>query len=134
MSRPLCGCAMQLDGTGAGFPSSVAAAIALGQALGIFLAISGAHQRLDLQLHQPLGGGPQLSRRSRSTSEVFSTSVRRFIISSVIGGSSNQIGVATRPYWEIVDDHREAGRPLPRYWRARVRATSLRRTAPLQGT
>lgn len=32
--------------------------------------------------------------RNRSASEVFSTRVRRFIISSVIGDSSNQVGVS----------------------------------------
>jgi hypothetical protein len=31
--------------------------------------------------------------RNRSASGVFSTSIRRFIISSVIGGPSNQVGV-----------------------------------------
>jgi hypothetical protein len=53
--------------------------------------------------------------RSRSASELFSRSVRRFMISSLIGGSSNQVDVATRPYRRIIDDHREAARPLRRY-------------------
>ena len=34
-------------------------------------------------------------------------------ISSFIGGSSNQVGAATRPYQRIIDDHREAARSLP---------------------
>src|SRR6185312_9861040 len=58
--------------------------------------------------------------RNRSASGVFSTSARRFIISSVIGGSSNQVGVATRPYRRITGGHREAGRPLRRYGGARA--------------
>src|SRR5580700_4586515 len=53
--------------------------------------------------------------RNKSASGVFSTSARRFIISSVIGGSSNQVGVATRPYRRITGDHREAARSLQRY-------------------
>src|SRR5215472_14260115 len=44
--------------------------------------------------------------RKRSASGVFSTSARRFIISSVIDGSSNQVGGSQPdPYRRIIDDH-----------------------------
>ena len=42
----------------------------------------------DCVLHQPLGGKPIIS-RSRSASGILSTSARRSIISSIVGGSSN---------------------------------------------
>jgi hypothetical protein len=44
------------------------------------------------------------------------------MISSVIGGSSNQVGVATRPYRRIIDDHRA---PLACYGAMASRAASL---------
>ena len=83
----------QLDRAGARLPVAVAVAVALGQPLRALLAIAGAGQAADLQLHQPLRRQSRSSRASRSASGVFSTSARRFIISSVIGGSSNQVGV-----------------------------------------
>ena len=46
----------QLDRAGAGLPVAVAVAVALGQPLGALLAVAGAGQLADLQLHQPLGG------------------------------------------------------------------------------
>ena len=77
----------QLHRAGPRLPRPVAVAIALGDPLRIALAMGGAGQTLDFQ-----------------ASELFSKSVRRLIMSSVIGGSSNQVGVATRPYRRIIDD------------------------------
>src|SRR5271166_5374148 len=50
--------------------------------------------------------------RKISASGVFSTNARRFIISSVIGGSSVTLRFATRPYRRIANDRRN---PLARY-------------------
>lgn len=47
---------MQFDGAGAGLPDPVAVAVALGQTLGILLAVGRPGLAFDLQLHQPLGG------------------------------------------------------------------------------
>jgi len=46
----------QFDGAGPGLPVAVAIAVALRQPLRRLLAIAGAGQAADLQLHQPLGG------------------------------------------------------------------------------
>src|SRR5271166_2197612 len=54
---------------------------------------------------------PIISRKI-SASGVFSTNARRFIISSVIGGSSVALRFATRPYRRIANDRRN---PLARY-------------------
>ena len=46
----------QLDRTGAGLPDPVAVAVALGQTLGVLLAVGRPGLAFDFQLHQPLGG------------------------------------------------------------------------------
>jgi hypothetical protein len=57
----------------------------LGKPKAILLAIARAGLRADLQRHQLLGAKPIIS-WSKSASALFSTSERRFIMSSVIGG------------------------------------------------
>ena len=46
----------QLDRPGSRLPVAIAVAVALGETVGALLAVRGASQRPDLQLHQPLGG------------------------------------------------------------------------------
>jgi hypothetical protein len=83
--------------------------------------MSGSGKRFHLQLHQALGGEAD-HLAQQVASELFSKSVRRFMISSVIGGSSNQVGIAIRPYRRIIDDRPQAARSLQRYGlRARSR-------------
>jgi hypothetical protein len=67
--------------------------------------MSGSGKRFHLQLHQALGGEAD-HLAQQVASELISKSVRRFMISSVIGGSSSQVGIAIRPYRRIID-----GRP-----------------------
>jgi len=45
----------QFDGAGARLPDAIAVAVALSDTIGALLAVSGAGQAFDLQLHQPLG-------------------------------------------------------------------------------
>jgi hypothetical protein len=87
----------QLNRTGSCLPIAVAIAVALHQPGRALLAMAGAGQRPDLDLHQPLGGkGDHLAQGIGVG--VFSTSERRFIISSVIGGILGQeLDLATRP-------------------------------------
>src|SRR5215218_73256 len=61
------------------------------------LATGGAGQRTNLQLHQTLGGKADHLPQKVGI-RVFSTSARRFIISSVIAGSSVAVEFATQPY------------------------------------
>src|SRR5215471_17507215 len=51
--------------------------------------------------------------RNRSASGVFSTTARRFMMSLVIGSSSNQVDVHNPTVPGIIDDH--PAKPLPRY-------------------
>jgi hypothetical protein len=75
-------------------------------------AVRRAGQRLDIDLHQPLGGeGDHLAQNIGVG--VFSTSEGRFII-SVAGWSSQR-----DPSPEIVGDHRKPARSLQRYQAAR---------------
>jgi hypothetical protein len=85
----------QLNRTGSCLPIAVAIAVALHQPGRALLAMAGAGQRPDLDLHQPLGGDHLAQGIGVG---VFSTSERRFIISSVIGGILGQeLDLATRP-------------------------------------
>jgi hypothetical protein len=81
---------VQLYRPGPRLPQPVALAVALDKSLGALFPIAGAGLALDLQLHQALAEKPIIS-RSKTASELFSRSVRRFMISSVIGGSSNEV-------------------------------------------
>jgi hypothetical protein len=63
--------------------------------------------------------------RNKSASGVFSTSVFRLIIASVIGGLPNQVEFATRPYRRTTDDQPRSRPPATALWGARVRAASL---------
>src|SRR5436190_22906302 len=57
------------------------------------------------------------------------------MFSSVIGGSSNQVGVRNPTLIGDIDDHREAARSLQRYWGRASRAASLYpRATPSLGT
>ena len=86
----------QFDGPGAGLPVPVAIAVALSLTQRVLLAIAGAGGRAHLQLAAPTSSSVSRSAakpiisRSRSASGVFSTNVRRLIISSVIGALSGQ--------------------------------------------
>jgi hypothetical protein len=82
----------QLDRAGTGLPITVAVAGALNEALRALLPIAGTGQAFDLKLHQPLGCKADHLAQQIGVG-VFSKSARRFLISSVIGGSSNQVGV-----------------------------------------
>jgi hypothetical protein len=95
----------QLYRGGPGLPVTVAVTVALNEALVALLAVAGAGQTFDLQLHQPLGRKADLISRSRSASGVFSTRARRFIISSVSVAPRIWLVFATRPYHRIIDDH-----------------------------
>jgi hypothetical protein len=80
---------------------------------------------------------PPQSRSSRPgdrRSGVFSTSARRFMISSVIGASSNQVGDCNPT---LPANHRCPPRSCllaPALWGARSRASPLRRATPSLGT
>jgi hypothetical protein len=63
----------------------------LRQTLGVLLAIGRAGLAFHFQLHQALGGKAD---RLAQQIGIRGLRVRRFIISSVIGGSSNQVGVS----------------------------------------
>ena len=83
----------------------------------------------NLELRQPRGGETNhLAKQIRVG--VFSTNARRFIISSVIGGSSVALRFATRPYRRITNDRRK---PLARYGAMRARFASVFAT-PRRGT
>src|SRR5437868_12932784 len=72
---------------------------------------------------------------SRSASGTFSTSLRRFIITSVIGGSSNRVGVSNPTLRD--ESSMTTAKPLGRYgvmWGHAPRAASLYRATPPQGT
>jgi hypothetical protein len=77
----------QFDRTSASLPDPVAVAVTLGQTLGGLLAIGPPVCPSTSSSIRRWAAKPIIS-RNRSASGVFSTSVRRFIISSVIGGSS----------------------------------------------
>jgi hypothetical protein len=114
----------QLNRAGAGLPGPVTVAVALHQALGALLAVTGAGEGADLQLHQPFGGKADHLTQQVGV-RVFSTSARRFIISSVIGGSSNQVGCRNPT---LPTNHRWPQRsrpPATALCGARVRAASL---------
>ena len=91
----------QLDRAGARLPDPVAVAVALDKPLGALLAIAGAGQALDLQLHQPLR---RQSRSSRATDRRRGSSPQ-----AREGSSSHRSSVvprfrlvfATRPYRRI---------------------------------
>lgn len=77
----------QFDGPCACLPVPFAVAVTLDQPIRILLAERSASQRSHFQLHQPVAGKRD-HLASRSASGLFSIIARRFIISSVIGGSS----------------------------------------------
>ena len=94
----------------AGARLSVAVAVAVAVTLGCperrLFAIGGAGCSAHLHLH-PLLGGEADNLAQQSASEVFSTSVRRFIMASVIGGlSSSGLVLTTRPSRKAPDDQR----------------------------
>jgi len=100
----------QLDRAGAGLPIPVAITVALDQALGALLAMSGARQAADFQLHQALGGkADHLAQQVR----VRGSSPAEPAGSSVIGGPRFRLALAT--LLGTVDDYREVDRPLRRY-------------------
>ena len=76
----------------------------------MLIAGSGAH----FHLHQPLGGeADHVAKDIRVRPS--STSARKLIIWSVIGGSSVALRFATRPYRRTADGHPQATRSLRRY-------------------
>jgi hypothetical protein len=114
----------QLHGAGARLPKAIAVAVALDQSLGALLAVNGAGQLLHFQLHQPLGSEADHVAQQIGVG-VFSTSVFRLIIASVIGGLPNQVEFANRPYRRTADDQPRSRPPATALWGARVRAASL---------
>lgn len=77
----------QFDRAGPRLPIALAVAVALSEPQRGLLAIAGAGGRAPSSSISRSAAKPIIS-RSRSASGVFSTSVRRFIMSSVIGGPS----------------------------------------------
>jgi hypothetical protein len=94
---------------------SVAVAVTVGDPFATALAMGRAGQLLHLQLHRRWAVKPIISRR-RSASELFSRSVRRAIISLVIGGSSRRV-VCCNPTFtgESSMTNREWPRTPPRF-------------------
>jgi hypothetical protein len=68
--------------------------------------MSGAGPPLARRFHQALSGKADHLAQETGVGP-FSMSARRFIISSVISGSSVALSVATRSYRGITDDHRK---------------------------
>src|ERR1700731_4887757 len=90
----------QLDRPGAGLPDPVSVAIAVIDAVRAALAVRGTGQPPGQARGsiRRCAAKPTIS-RSKSASELFSSSVRRLIISSVIVGSSVSVeGLGTKPY------------------------------------
>src|SRR5947208_8924069 len=75
-----------LDSTSAGLPIPVSITVAVIDPVRAAFPMRGTGQAPDFELHQALRGKPY-HLRSKSASELFSSSVRRLIISSVILGS-----------------------------------------------
>jgi hypothetical protein len=95
----------QLDRAGARLPVPVAVAIALGRPERRLLAPGGAGRGTNSISISFSAAKPIISRR-RSASGVFSTSVRRFIMSSVIAVPSRKVGFDNQTLPESADDHR----------------------------
>jgi hypothetical protein len=95
--------------------------------------MSGSGKRFHLQLHQAMGGEADHLAQQVAW-ELFSKSVQRFMISSVIGGSSNQVGIAIRPYRRMIDDRPQAARSLQRAMDCALARVLLRRVTALPGT
>jgi hypothetical protein len=119
----------QLDGAGPRLPVAVAIAVALGRPQRVLLAIAGAGRGADLQIHQPLGGKADHLAQDIGV-RVFSTSVCRFIMSSVIGGPSNQVGVSNPTLPKNINDRRSLATALPRERLCHRRATPPGGTRP----
>jgi hypothetical protein len=75
----------QFDRAGAGFPDPVAVAVTLGDPLGAALAM-GAPVKLSTSSAISRSAAKPIISRSSSASELFSSSVRRLIVASVITG------------------------------------------------
>jgi hypothetical protein len=88
----------KLDRAGTGLPVSAPIPVALRQSLRVLPAVGSAGQLADLKLHRGRRVAKPIISRSRSASADFPISPRRLIISSVIGGLSVRVGVATRSY------------------------------------
>ena len=87
----------QLDRAGAGLPVPIAIAVALRQPLGALLAIGGAGQLADLQLHQPLGGKADHLAQQVGVRGLLDQATQAH---HLVGHrrSLGQVGVATRSY------------------------------------
>jgi len=88
----------QLHRAGAGLPQPVAVTVAMGNPLRTALAMGGAGQPLDLQLHQALGGEADHLAQEIGVGALFQKGTKshhlvghRWILGSVVGS-------ATKPY------------------------------------
>ena len=124
-------------GSGPGLPVPLAIAVALCTPFRALLAVAGAGESPSTSSSISRWAAKPIISRRRSVSGLLHE-VRRFIISSVIGGSSNQVGVQQPdPTDELSMTTREAARSLQRYGaalRERLHSspsyTTLRDTTP----